>query len=43
MKEALDKHGLKAQPTTRAELAAFMKTESAQWGAIVRERKITAQ
>ena len=43
VKEALDKHGLTPQPTTRAELAAFMKKESAQWGAIVRERKITAQ
>lgn len=43
VKEALEKHGLTPQPTTRAELAAFMKKESAQWGAIVRERKITAQ
>lgn len=42
VKEALDKHGLTPQPTTRAELAAFMKKESAQWGAIVRERKISA-
>jgi tripartite-type tricarboxylate transporter receptor subunit TctC len=43
VKAALDKHGLTPQPTTRAELAAFMKKEDAKWGAIVRERKITAQ
>ena len=42
VKDALEKHGLTPQPTTRAELAAFMKKESAQWGAIVRERKISA-
>lgn len=40
--DALNKHGLTPQPTTRAELAAFMKKEDAKWGAIVRERKITA-
>ncbi|MES1162774.1 MAG: tripartite tricarboxylate transporter substrate binding protein, partial [Rhizobacter sp.] len=33
---------LPPQPTTRAELTAFMKTEDAKWGGIVRERKITA-
>ena len=42
VKEALNKHGLTPQPTTRAELTAFMKKEDAKWGAIVRERKITA-
>lgn len=42
VKEALDKHGLTPHPTTRAEFAAFMKKESEQWGAIVRDRKITA-
>lgn len=42
VKEALNKHGLTPQPTTRAELAAFMKQEDAKWSAIVRERKITA-
>ncbi len=42
VKDALDKHGLTPQPTTRAELAAFMKKEDAKWSAIVRERKITA-
>jgi tripartite-type tricarboxylate transporter receptor subunit TctC len=42
VKEALNKHGLTPQPTTRAELTAFMKKEDTKWGAIVRERKITA-
>jgi hypothetical protein len=28
--------------STRAELTAFMKKEDAKWGAIVRDRKITA-
>ena len=43
VKEALTKHGLTPQPTTRAELTAFMKKESAQWGAIIKERKLTAE
>jgi len=42
VKEALNKHGLTPQPTTRAELTAFMHKEDAKWGDIVRERKITA-
>ena len=42
VKDALQKHGLTPQPTTRAELAEFMKKEDAKWSAIVRERKITA-
>ena len=42
VKEALTKHGLTPQPTTRAELAAFMKKESNQWAAIIKERKLTA-
>jgi len=42
VKDALIKHGLTPQPTTRAELTDFMKKEDAKWGAIVRERKITA-
>jgi tripartite-type tricarboxylate transporter receptor subunit TctC len=42
VKEALTKHGLTPQPTTRAELTDFMKKEDAKWGALVRERKITA-
>jgi tripartite-type tricarboxylate transporter receptor subunit TctC len=41
--EALSKHGLTPYPTTRAELTDFMKQESAKWGAIVRERKITGE
>ncbi|ARP96577.1 Bug family tripartite tricarboxylate transporter substrate binding protein [Bordetella genomosp. 13] len=43
MKEALEKHGLTPQPTTRAEFAAFMRAESEKWGRVVRERKIVAQ
>lgn len=43
VKEALDKHGLTPQPTTRAELTAFMRKESAQWAAIIKERKLTAE
>ncbi len=42
VKEALNKHGLTPQPTTRAELTDFMRKEDAKWGAIVRDRKITA-
>ena len=38
---ALNKHGLTPHPTTRAGLTEFMQKESAQWGQIVRERKIT--
>ncbi|TWG88647.1 tripartite-type tricarboxylate transporter receptor subunit TctC [Cupriavidus gilardii J11] len=41
VKDALNKHGLTPQPTTRPELLAFMKKESAKWSAIVKERKIT--
>jgi tripartite-type tricarboxylate transporter receptor subunit TctC len=41
VKDALNKHGLSTHPTTRAELTAFMQKESAKWGAIVRDRKIT--
>jgi tripartite-type tricarboxylate transporter receptor subunit TctC len=42
VKDALNHHGLTPQPTTRTEFAAFMRKESAQWAAIVRERKLTA-
>jgi tripartite-type tricarboxylate transporter receptor subunit TctC len=42
VKDALNKLGLTPQPTTRAELTAFMKKEDAKWSAVVRERKITA-
>jgi tripartite-type tricarboxylate transporter receptor subunit TctC len=43
VKDALNKHGLTPQPTTRAGFAAFMKKEYAQWGKVVKERKITSQ
>jgi tripartite-type tricarboxylate transporter receptor subunit TctC len=43
VKDALDKHGLTPQPTTRAGLAVFMRTESDKWGKLVRERRITAE
>jgi len=42
VKDALLKHGLTPQPTTRAELTAFMRKEDTKWGGIVRERRITA-
>ena len=42
VKEALNKHGLTPQPTTRAQFTDFMRKEDAKWSAIVRERKITA-
>lgn len=42
VKDALLKHGLTPQPTTRAELTDFMRKEDAKWSAIVRDRKITA-
>lgn len=41
VRDALTKHGLTPHPTTRAGLTDFMQKESAKWGAIVRERKIT--
>ncbi|MCD2514292.1 Bug family tripartite tricarboxylate transporter substrate binding protein [Comamonas endophytica] len=42
VKKALLQHGLTPQPTTRAELAAFMQKEYEQWGKVVRERKLSA-
>jgi tripartite-type tricarboxylate transporter receptor subunit TctC len=42
VKDALNKHGLTPQPTSRAELTAFMKKEDVKWSTIVHERKITA-
>nr|WP_041676582.1 tripartite tricarboxylate transporter substrate binding protein [Ramlibacter tataouinensis] len=42
-REYLTKHGLTPHPTSRAELAEFMRKESAQWGAIVKERKIVGE
>lgn len=43
VKDALNKHGLTPQPTTRAELTAFMRREDSKWSGIVRDRKITAE
>jgi tripartite-type tricarboxylate transporter receptor subunit TctC len=43
IQDALMKHGLTPHPTTRAELTDFMQKESAKWGAIVRDRKISGQ
>ncbi|MHB1121514.1 MAG: Bug family tripartite tricarboxylate transporter substrate binding protein [Ramlibacter sp.] len=43
VRDALTKHGLTPHPTTRPELLEFMRKESAQWGDIVRQRKITAE
>ena len=43
IREQLVKHGLTPHPTTRAELTDFMQQESAKWGAIVRERKISGE
>jgi len=43
VKDALNKHGLTPQPTTRAELLDFMRKEDAKWSGIVRERKIVAE
>ena len=42
VKKALNDHGLTPQPTTRQELAAYMKKEYEQWGRVVKERKLTA-
>ncbi len=41
IREQLNKHGLTPHPTSRAELQEFMRKESAKWGQIVRDRKIT--
>jgi tripartite-type tricarboxylate transporter receptor subunit TctC len=43
VKDALNKLGLTPHPTSRAELTDFMQKESAQWGRVVRERKIVAE
>ncbi|MES2364231.1 MAG: tripartite tricarboxylate transporter substrate binding protein [Pseudomonadota bacterium] len=43
VREQLLKHGLTPQPGTRDELARFMASESATWGKVVRERKISAE
>lgn len=38
--EALAKLGLSTNPTTRAELTAFMQKESVKWATVIKERKI---
>jgi tripartite-type tricarboxylate transporter receptor subunit TctC len=43
IKQQLLKHGVSPMPTTREQFAEFMRKESQQWGAIVREKKITAE
>ncbi|HET8747338.1 MAG TPA: tripartite tricarboxylate transporter substrate binding protein [Ramlibacter sp.] len=43
IREQLQKHGLTPHPTSRAELADFMRKESTKWGAIVRDRKISGE
>ena len=40
--EALNNHGLTPQPGSREDLARYMEKETATWGRIIRERKITA-
>jgi tripartite-type tricarboxylate transporter receptor subunit TctC len=41
--EQLNKHGLTPMPGSRDELARYMAKETATWGRIIRERKISAQ
>jgi len=41
--EQLNSHGLTPQPTTRDEFAKYMAKETATWGRVIRERKITAE
>ena len=41
--EQLVKHGLTPQPGTRDELARYIASESATWGRIIKERKISAE
>ena len=40
---ALSKHGLEPQPGTREELTRYIDSETAKWGKVVRDAKITAQ
>lgn len=42
VRDQLLKHGLTPMPGTRDELARYMASESATWGRVIRERKITA-
>jgi tripartite-type tricarboxylate transporter receptor subunit TctC len=41
--EQLNKHGLTPMPGSRDDLARYMAKETATWGRIIRERKISAQ
>ena len=41
--EQLNSHGLTPQPGTRDELAKYITKESATWGRVIRERKITGE
>jgi tripartite-type tricarboxylate transporter receptor subunit TctC len=41
--EQLNKHGLTPMPGTRDELAKYIEKESATWGRVIRERKITGE
>ncbi|WBY03121.1 tripartite tricarboxylate transporter substrate binding protein [Ramlibacter tataouinensis] len=41
--EALNRHGMPAQPGTREELAREIERETAMWGRVIRDRKITVQ
>ena len=43
VREQLNKHGLTPQPGTRDELARYIASESATWGRIIKDRKITAE
>jgi tripartite-type tricarboxylate transporter receptor subunit TctC len=43
VKEELARHGLDPMPGTRDELAQYIDRETAQWGKVVREAKITAE
>ena len=43
VKAELNKHGLTPQPGSRDDLARFITAESATWGKVIRERKISAE
>ncbi len=43
VREQLLKHGLSPMPGTRDELARYMASETATWGRIIKERKISAE
>jgi tripartite-type tricarboxylate transporter receptor subunit TctC len=41
--DQLNSHGLMPQPGSRDDLAKYMAKESATWGRVIRERKITGE